>query len=184
MNGSTAHHGRPHQGPRMDRAQHSRGRKENSRLGKGGEAVPTTEELRAAVFAHGTVFRSKEKVIVPRSRGGFTFGYILKPVPRNHCYVDPTAAINANHQEWRVPFAFPFHSLQEAICRSNYYYLIWLFVPSTSPVARANFCSPTGGLQERERGGPLQGLAPGQHRQAPRASRDRNRQARRHPLPR
>jgi hypothetical protein len=64
--------------------------------------VPTTEELRGAVFAPGTTFRVKEKVAVPRSRGGFTLGYISKPVPRRHCYVDPTTPISANHQEWRV----------------------------------------------------------------------------------
>jgi hypothetical protein len=64
--------------------------------------VPTTEELRGAVFAPGTTFRVKEKVAVPRSRGGFTLGYIAKPVPRRHCYVDPTTPISANHQEWRV----------------------------------------------------------------------------------
>lgn len=66
--------------------------------------MPTTEELRGAVFAPGTTFRVKEKVAVPRSRGGFTLGYISKPVPRRHCYVDPTTPISANHQEWRVVY--------------------------------------------------------------------------------
>lgn len=66
---------------------------------------PSYRDLMIARFSLGHKFGPDEIVLVPRTRGGFTYGKITKACVRNHCYIDPSVK-GVRFREWRVRLVF------------------------------------------------------------------------------
>jgi len=64
--------------------------------------TPSEEDLALVVFSHANRFQADEKVLVPRSRGGFVYGKIIHGKKRNTCYVD--AKVSHTLIDWRVEY--------------------------------------------------------------------------------
>eukprot|EP01103_Thecamoeba_quadrilineata_P003891 TRINITY_DN13628_c0_g1_i1.p1 TRINITY_DN13628_c0_g1~~TRINITY_DN13628_c0_g1_i1.p1 ORF type:complete len:476 (+),score=57.93 TRINITY_DN13628_c0_g1_i1:3-1430(+) len=64
---------------------------------------PTLSDLHSAVFSFKNAFQPGELVLVPRTRGGFTYGRITgSRVRSNKCYLDPD--VSHSVRDWRVQY--------------------------------------------------------------------------------
>ncbi|KAL6049115.1 Translation inhibition and nonsense-mediated decay, variant 2 [Balamuthia mandrillaris] len=73
--------------------------KEQRALGQ----CPTAEDVGSSTFRHSNKFNAGEVVLVPRSRGGFTYGKVVGHSVVKHCYLDANAK-DVHHHQYRVAY--------------------------------------------------------------------------------